>query len=97
MKFMMRFLAVTYHAATEIMRSVRTPKWLYIGATTSVYAQLALTLMSYSKQYLVDQGLADRSYVREELYDVIFDPPSVAILRQSMRQWSSCVTALING
>ncbi len=66
---------VTYHAATEIMRAVRTPRWLYIRRWDPRLRPVGPnTDVSYSKQVLVAAGLAGRTYAGEELYDCVFDP-----------------------
>ncbi len=69
------FSEVTYHAAYEPMRCVRTDRWKYIRR----YDERLLPVLPNcddgpSKDLWLAHGWAERPYAREELYDVIFDP-----------------------
>ncbi len=69
------FSEVTYHAAYEPMRCVRTRRYKLIRR----YDERLLPVLpncdnSPSKGLLLAHGWADRRYDREELYDLIFDP-----------------------
>ena len=69
------FAEVTYHAAYEPKRAVRTHRWKYIRR----FDQWPTTTMSNiddgpSKQYLLGNGLPQRTVHQEALYDLIYDP-----------------------
>ena len=69
------FAEVTYHAAYEPKRAVRTHRWKYIRR----FDQWPTTTMPNiddgpSEQYLVGNGLAQRTVHQEALYDLIYDP-----------------------
>ena len=69
------FGEVSYHAGYEPKRAVRTQRWKYIRR----FDQWATTTMPNidngpSKQYLMDNGLAERKVHAEALYDLIYDP-----------------------
>ena len=69
------FGEVTLHAAFEPMRSVRTQKWLYVRRWDPRLKPVGTNIdVSYSKEWLVDRDLADRTYVSEELYDLTLTP-----------------------
>ena len=66
---------VSYHAGYEPKRAVRTQRWKYIRR----FDQWTTTTMPNidngpSKQYLMDNGLAERRVHEEALYDLIYDP-----------------------
>ncbi|MEX0775184.1 MAG: sulfatase [Phycisphaeraceae bacterium] len=69
------FAEVNYHAAYEPMRAVRTATHKYIRRY-QVLPHPVLSNMdrSPSKELLLAHGLQHRAQVREELYDLIFDP-----------------------
>ena len=74
------FAEVTYHAAYEPKRSVRTDRWRYVrhydeDKTTPVLPNCD---PSVSKDLLLSHGWADRPVPREQLYDLIFDPNEAA-------------------
>ena len=69
------FGEVTYHAAYQPMRSVRTNRWRYIrrygDRSTPTLANID---DSPSKALLLEHGLNGHKLMREELYDLLFDP-----------------------
>jgi len=69
------FSEVTYHAAYEPMRSVRTRRFNYIrrfnGRRTPVLPNCD---DGASKQLWLDHGWKERPVAREQLYDLVFDP-----------------------
>jgi arylsulfatase A-like enzyme len=76
------FGELTFHAAYEPQRSVRTRRWKYIrrfvegeGADRPV---LANTDDSPSKDLLMENGWAERPVAQEQLYDLVFDPNEAA-------------------
>ncbi len=72
------FTEVTYHAAYEPMRSVRTKRHNYVrrfdGRTRPVLCNCDASI---SKQVWLDAGWSSRAPAEEELYDLIFDPNEV--------------------
>lgn len=69
------FAEVTYHAAYEPMRAVRTPRYRYIRR----YSERGRPVLpnidgSHSKSLLIDHGLADHALPGEALYDLLYDP-----------------------
>jgi N-sulfoglucosamine sulfohydrolase len=66
---------VTYHAAYEPMRCVRTTRWKYIrrydGRETPVLPNCD---DSPSKSVWLEHGWADRAVDAEQLYDLVYDP-----------------------
>jgi len=70
------FSEVTYHAAYEPKRCIRTERYKYIrrfDAEDTTYV-LANIDDGPSKQFLLEQGLGDRERPREALYDLYMDP-----------------------
>ena len=69
------FAEVTYHAAYEPMRCVRTGRYKYIrrfgGRTAPVLPNCD---DSPSKDVWLEAGWAERKLAAEELYDLVFDP-----------------------
>jgi arylsulfatase A-like enzyme len=69
------FSEVTYHAAYEPKRAVRTTRWKYIrrfdGRTRGVMPNCDDGL---SKQELLKYGFRERPVAGEQLYDLVFDP-----------------------
>jgi arylsulfatase A-like enzyme len=93
------FAEVSYHAAYEPQRCVRTTRYKYIRRfderTTAVMPNCDDSL---SKDVWLEHGWRERAQAREELFDVIFDPnetnnlvpaaaldPEVATVLQDMR------------
>jgi len=69
------FAEVTYHAAYEPQRAVRTDRWKYIrrfdGRDRAVLANCD---DSATKDLLVEAGWGDRPVAEEQLYDLLLDP-----------------------
>jgi arylsulfatase A-like enzyme len=98
------FAEVTYHAAYEPQRAVRTPRWKYIRRFDQ-YAGLVLPNCddSSSKEFLLQHNWREQTRPMEELHDLIFDPnearniayaPSSAVILKEMRRrldgWMLC-------
>jgi N-sulfoglucosamine sulfohydrolase len=73
------FTEVTYHAAYEPMRSLRTKRYNYVrrfdGRARPVLPNCDASI---SKQVWLDAGWSNRAPAEEELYDLIFDPNEVS-------------------
>jgi arylsulfatase A-like enzyme len=90
------FAEVTYHAAYEPMRAVRTPRWKYIRRFDHRSGPVLPNCDdSPSKDLLIAHGWEERSQPLEQLYDLIFDPNeasnlandlSVAAILEEMRR-----------
>ncbi|HHV44863.1 MAG TPA: sulfatase [Firmicutes bacterium] len=69
------FAEVTFHAAFEPQRGVRTQRWSYIRRYLD---DLSVVLPNiddgHTKSYLLEQGLRDMRHPREALYDLVYDP-----------------------
>src|SRR4051812_2142569 len=70
------FAEITYHAAYEPQRAVRTKRYKYIRRFDNGHSGPVLANIddSPSKTLLLDHGLAGRALAEEELFDLIFDP-----------------------
>jgi arylsulfatase A-like enzyme len=70
------FAEITFHAAYEPQRAVRTKRYKYIRRFDNGHAGPVLPNIddSPSKDYLLARGLADRVPAPEELFDLVFDP-----------------------
>jgi arylsulfatase A-like enzyme len=69
------FAEVTYHAAYEPQRAIRTERWKYIRRFDDYpHPVLANCDDSASKSVLVEAGWGERVVPREQLYDLILDP-----------------------
>jgi N-sulfoglucosamine sulfohydrolase len=69
------FAEVTYHAAYEPQRAVRTGRYKYIRRFTDrTQPVLPNCDDSPSKEVWLEHGWADRFVAPEQLYDLIFDP-----------------------
>jgi arylsulfatase A-like enzyme len=71
------FAEVTFHAAYEPQRAVRTRRYKYIRRFDNGHAGPVLANIddSPSKDLLVAHGLAERPVPAEELYDLVFAGP----------------------
>ena len=90
------FAEVTYHAAYEPQRAVRTPRWKYIQR----FAERQLPVLanvdeSLSKEVWLAYGWSEHALAAEQLYDLIFDPneannraddPAVRVVLDDLRQ-----------
>ena len=70
------FAEVTYHAAYEPQRCVRTERWKYIRRFDETHTRTVLSNCddSATKEVLVKNGWGDQVVPAEQLYDLIFDP-----------------------
>jgi arylsulfatase A-like enzyme len=70
------FGEITYHAAYEPQRAIRTRRFKYIRRFDNGHAGPVLANIddSPSKEELLAHGLATRAVAEEELYDLVFDP-----------------------
>jgi N-sulfoglucosamine sulfohydrolase len=69
------FAEMTYHAAYEPMRAVRTERWKYIRRFGDRLRPVLSNIDdSPTKDLLLASGWAGREWPREALYDVRFDP-----------------------
>jgi arylsulfatase A-like enzyme len=69
------FAEVTYHAAYEPQRAVRTTRWKYIRRFDDYpHPVLANCDDGLSKDLLVAAGWGEAPVAREQLYDLVFDP-----------------------
>jgi N-sulfoglucosamine sulfohydrolase len=69
------FAEVTFHAAYEPQRAVRTERWKYIRRFDDYrYPVLANCDDSETKELLVEAGWGQRPVAREQLYDLLLDP-----------------------
>lgn len=69
------FGEVTYHAAYEPKRAIRTPRWKYIRRFDGRHRPVMPNCDgSPSRQVWVKRGMADRPVAEEQLYDLLFDP-----------------------
>jgi len=69
------FSEVTFHAAYEPMRAVRTKKWKYIKRFSDTKNIILPNIdKSISKSYFLENGLKEKYFVSEELYDLVNDP-----------------------
>ena len=75
------FAEMTWHAAYEPQRAVRTGRWKYIRRfTDSTKPVLANCDDSPSKALLMANGWGERTVPSEQLYDLVFDPNEAANL-----------------
>ncbi len=70
------FLEVTYHAAYEPMRGVRTKRWKYIRRFGERAGKTILPNCddSITKDLWLAHGWRERPVATEQLYDLVFDP-----------------------
>jgi arylsulfatase A-like enzyme len=75
------FGEMTFHAAYEPLRSVRTPRWKYIRRFDDFAGPVLPNADdSPSKEVLLRHEWASRAVAREQLYDLVFDPNEAANL-----------------
>jgi arylsulfatase A-like enzyme len=90
------FAEVTYHAAYEPQRAVRTQRWKYIRRFQERGGPVLPNCDDgFSKDLWLEHGWPDRPPALEQLYDLVFDPnetynlaqdPSVAGVLEEMRR-----------
>jgi N-sulfoglucosamine sulfohydrolase len=70
------FAELTFHAAYDPQRAVRTRRYKYVRRFDETWTRPVLPNVddSPSKDLLLSYGWADRELPREELYDLVFDP-----------------------
>ena len=79
------FAEVTYHAAYEPMRAVRTQRWKYIRRFDHHLGPVLPNCDdSLSKDVLMAHGWKDRSRPLEQLYDLVFDPNEASNLANDL-------------
>lgn len=82
---------VTYHAAYEPMRAIRTSRWKYIrrydGRTRPVLCNCD---DSPSKTWMLDHGWGEEPVEEEVLYDLALDPHE----RVNRARWPACAAVL---
>ncbi len=76
------FAEITFHAAYNPQRAVRTERYKYIRRFENGHEGPVLANIddSPSKDLLLAHGLADRVQPQEELFDLVFDPNEAANL-----------------
>jgi arylsulfatase A-like enzyme len=89
------FAEMTYHAAYEPQRAVRTSRWKYIRRFDNHQGPILPNCDDGpSKEFLLQYGWRERPSVTEQLYDLIYDPneacnlayaPSHSSVLQEMR------------
>jgi arylsulfatase A-like enzyme len=69
------FTELTYHAAYDPQRAIRTPRWKYIRFFDE-YDRAVLPNVddSPSKDVFIEAGWGERHVPREQLYDLLLDP-----------------------
>lgn len=69
------FSEVTFHAAFEPKRSVRTKRWNYIRNFDAPRTEAMNNCdEGHSKELWIEHGMAGRTVPTDELYDLMFDP-----------------------
>ncbi|MDQ8043379.1 MAG: sulfatase [Patulibacter sp.] len=76
------FAGITYHAAYEPQRAIRTDRWKYVKRFDPEEDTVVLPNVdeSPSKEVLLAHQWTDRKIPAEQLYDLIFDPNEAANL-----------------
>lgn len=75
------FAEVTYHAAYEPTRAIRTERWKYIRRFDEHAGPVLPNCDDgLSKDLLLDAGWRDHARPMEQLYDLLFDPMEAANL-----------------
>lgn len=107
------FAEVTYHAAYEPMRCIRTKRYKYIRLFDDEYGGFVQANIdaSFSKELLLKNGLFDQVREKELLFDLYYDPnerrnlmdhPQYAAVGKDLKAQLSCMMAetddpLLNG
>jgi len=92
---------MTYHAAYQPLRAVRSDRWKYIRRFYDfAHPVLANCDDSATKDVLVEHGWAKQPFPREQLFDLVFDPNeqrnlaeerehagTLAGMRERLEQW----------
>lgn len=95
------FAEVTYHAAYEPQRAVRTQRWKYIRRYDDRYRPVPSNMDDGpSKDIYLSAGFDDRPYPQESLFDLYLDPgerdnlaaapslaPTLADMRERLARW----------
>jgi arylsulfatase A-like enzyme len=70
------FTELTYHAAYDPQRAIRTPRWKYVRHFDEEFTKPVLPNIddSPSKDVFVEAGFGERQVQREELFDLLLDP-----------------------
>src|SRR3954449_1810221 len=70
------FTELTYHAAYDPQRAIRTPRWKYVRHFDTEHTTAVLPNIddSPSKDVFVEAGWGERDVPREELFDMLLDP-----------------------
>jgi arylsulfatase A-like enzyme len=69
------FTELTYHAAYDPQRAIRTARWKYLRRFDDYPTRVLPNIDdSPSKDVLVEAGWGDRPLPREELFDLLLDP-----------------------
>lgn len=75
------FTEVTFHAAYEPQRAVRTERWKYIRRFDDYpYPVLANCDDSATKTFMIEAGWGEQPVAQEQLFDLVLDPGEVANL-----------------
>ena len=95
------FAEMTFHAAYEPVRAVRTERWKYIRRFDD-YGHPVLPNCddSASKDLLVEHGWGEQLVPEEQLYDLVFDPARPAtwpVTPATWTCWRRCVSGLTSG
>jgi arylsulfatase A-like enzyme len=78
------FAEMTFHAAYQPMRAIRTERWKYIRRFDGhPHPVLANTDDSATKEMFVENGWGEQAIPEEQLYDLLFDPNEAANLSES--------------
>jgi arylsulfatase A-like enzyme len=95
------FSEVTYHAAYEPQRAIRTERWKYIRRFDPRPGPVLCNCDDGPSKYVwIDNGWGDRAPAEEQLYDLMFDPQerhnlvgqmthetALNDMRSRLRQW----------
>jgi arylsulfatase A-like enzyme len=77
------FAEMTFHAAYEPTRGIRTERWKYIRRFDDYpHPVLPNCDDSATKDLLIEHGWAEQVVPREQLYDLVFDPNEASDLAQ---------------